>query len=215
MDAFSDAWAAYRNVLELVQQVPHDLDVVGLTLLAAEAADLADEADAALPLLERVRAAATTDTVRATAAARTGWILFRRGGGDAAHRAFQDALALLPPDETSVLAARIQAGLALLAAGWSRLDEAAGGGRRGSAHRACDRGPPGDRSGPQRPGLRRRPPRSARRGRSPCSGRRSPSRGRARTRRTWERPTSTSATSSAWPACSAMPWSWPGSASAS
>ncbi len=124
MDAFSDAWAAYRNVLELVQQVPHDLDVVGLTLLAAEAADLADEADAALPLLERVRAAATTDTVRATAAARTGWILFRRGGGDAAHRAFQDALALLPPDETSVLAARIQAGLALLAAGWSRLDEA-------------------------------------------------------------------------------------------
>ena len=124
MDAFSDAWAAYRNVLELVQQVPHDLDVVGLTLLAAEAADLADEADAALPLLDRVRAAATTDTVRATAAARTGWILFRRGGGDAAHRAFQDALALLPPDETSVLAARIQAGLALLAAGWSRLDEA-------------------------------------------------------------------------------------------
>ena len=124
MDAFSDAWTAYRNVLGLVEQVPNELDVVSLTLLAAEAADLASDTDAALPLLERVRATATSDSLRATAASRTGWILFRRGGGDAAHRAFQDALGLLPADETSVLAARVQAGLALLAVGWSRLDEA-------------------------------------------------------------------------------------------
>ncbi len=141
MDAFSDAWTAYRNVLDLVEQVPNELDVVALTLLAAEAADLASETDAALPLLEQVR---TTADVGLPARHRR---VARPAGSCSAGAAVtphtgrsRTRSGCFRADETSVLAARVQAGLALLAVGWSRLDEAEEAARRSAADRARDRG---------------------------------------------------------------------------
>ncbi len=81
--------------------------------------------------------------VRAAALARVASIQFRKGDGEAADGAYQDALALVPAGETSVLAARVLAGIALLAVGWSRLDEARGGRRRGAARGPRRRRPEG------------------------------------------------------------------------
>jgi DNA-binding CsgD family transcriptional regulator len=124
LQAFADAHAAYERVLELVEEVPHDLDLVQVRLQAADAANLAGESERALALLERVRAEAADPTTRAAAAARIGAIHFRAGDGAAAEAAFRDALALLPTGERSVLAARVHGEMALQAVGWSRFDEA-------------------------------------------------------------------------------------------
>ncbi len=124
LQAFADAHAAYARVLELVEEVPHDLDLVHVRLQAADAANLAGETEQALALLDRVQAEATDPTTRAEAAARMGAIHFRAGDGAAAEAAFRDALALLPAGERSVLAARVHGEMALQAVGWSRFDEA-------------------------------------------------------------------------------------------
>ncbi|HEX5089361.1 MAG TPA: AAA family ATPase [Nocardioides sp.] len=124
LQAFADAHAAYERVLELVEEVPNDLDLVQVRLKAADAANLAGESERALALLDRVRAEATDPTTRAEAAARIGAIHFRGGDGAAAEAAFRDALALLPAGERSVRAARVRGEMALQAVGWSRFDEA-------------------------------------------------------------------------------------------
>jgi DNA-binding CsgD family transcriptional regulator/tetratricopeptide (TPR) repeat protein len=124
LQAFSDANAAYARVLELVEEVPHDLDLVQVRLEAADAANLAGDSERALALLGRVRAEAADPTTQAEAAARIGAIHFRAGDGAAAEAAFRDALALLPAGERSVLAARVHGEMALQAVGWSRFDEA-------------------------------------------------------------------------------------------
>jgi DNA-binding CsgD family transcriptional regulator/tetratricopeptide (TPR) repeat protein len=124
LQAFADAHAAYARVLELVEEVPHDLDLVQVRLQAADAANLAGESERALTLLDQVRVEATDATTRAEAAARIGAIHFRAGDGAAAEAAFRDALASLPAHELSVLAARVHGEMALQAVGWSRFDEA-------------------------------------------------------------------------------------------
>ena len=124
LQAFADAHAAYARVLELVEEVPHDLDLVQVRLQAADAANLAGESERALALLEEVRIEAGDPTTRAEAAARIGAIHFRTGDGAAAEAAFRDALTLLPAGEDSVLAARVHGEMALQAVGWSRFDEA-------------------------------------------------------------------------------------------
>ena len=122
--AFADAHAAYARVLELVEQVPHNLDLVQVRLRASEAAHLAGESETALGLLEQVRVETTDPTLGAKAAARVGEIHFRAGNGAAAEEAFRDALSLLPEGERSVLSARVHGEMALQAVGWSRFDEA-------------------------------------------------------------------------------------------
>ena len=122
--AFADAHAAYARVLELVEEVPHDLDLVQVRLRAAEAGHLAGETDRALALLDQVRAETTDPATAAEAAARIGEIHFRAGDGAAAEVAFRDALALIPEGERSVLSARVHGEMALQAVGWSRFEEA-------------------------------------------------------------------------------------------
>ena len=124
MYAFGDAYAAYTRVLDLVERVPHDLDLAEVRLLAAEAAHHVGDPDRARELLELVRGDTDDPHTRALAAERIGALHLMYGDGEAGERAFAEALALVPEGETSVLAARIQGGLALLGVGWSRLDDA-------------------------------------------------------------------------------------------
>ena len=111
-------------MLDLVERVPHDLDLSEVRLLAAEAAHHVGDPDRARELLELVRADTDDPHTRALAAERIGALHLMYGDGEAGERAFAEALALVPEGETSVLAARIQGGLALLGVGWSRLDDA-------------------------------------------------------------------------------------------
>ncbi len=129
MYAFGDAYAAYTRVLDLVERVPHDLDLSEVRLLAAEAAHHVGDPDNALQLLELVRGETDDPHTHALAAERIGALHLMYGDGEAGERAFAEALGLLPEGETSVLAARIQGGLALLGVGWSRLDDAERAGR--------------------------------------------------------------------------------------
>ena len=124
MYAFGDAYAAYTRVLDLVERVPHVLDLSEVRLLAAEAAHHVGDPDRARELLELVRGDTDDPHTRALAAERIGALHLMYGDGEAGERAFAEALALVPEGETSVLAARIQGGLALLGVGWSRLDDA-------------------------------------------------------------------------------------------
>ena len=124
MYAFGDAYAAYTRVLDLVERVPHELDLSEVRLLAAEAAHHVGDPDNALQLLELVRSETDDPHTHALAAERIGALHLMYGDGEAGERAFAEALGLLPEGETSVLAARIQGGLALLGVGWSRLDDA-------------------------------------------------------------------------------------------
>ena len=87
--------------------------------------------DRARELLELVRADTDDPHTRALAAERIGALHLMYGDGEAGERAFAEALALVPEGETSVLAARIQGGLALLGVGWSRLDDAEFAGTEG------------------------------------------------------------------------------------
>jgi DNA-binding CsgD family transcriptional regulator len=131
MYAFGDAYAAYSRVLDLVERVPHDLDLSEVRLLAAEAAHHVGDPDRARELLELVRGDTDDPHTRALAAERSGALHLMYGDGEAGERAFAEALALVPEGETSVLTARIQGGLALLGVGWSRLDDAERAGTEG------------------------------------------------------------------------------------
>jgi DNA-binding CsgD family transcriptional regulator len=131
MYAFGDAYAAYSRVLDLVERVPHDLDLSEVRLLAAEAAHHVGDPDRARELLELVRGDTDDPHTRALAAERIGALHLMYGDGEAGERAFAEALALVPEGETSVLTARIQGGLALLGVGWSRLDDAERAGTEG------------------------------------------------------------------------------------
>ena len=66
----------------------------------------------------------TRRPARAALLERLGSFHYLAGDGEAAEAAFREALALLAPGETSELAARLYAGLGLLCAAWSRIDDA-------------------------------------------------------------------------------------------
>jgi len=122
--AFADARDSYQRALDLLPAVPNELDPVDLRTRAGECASLSGDSTAAIRLLGEALAGATAPAHRAALLQRLGSYHFLAGDGPAAEAAFREALGLLPPGETSTLAARLHAGVALLAVAWSRLDEA-------------------------------------------------------------------------------------------
>jgi DNA-binding CsgD family transcriptional regulator/tetratricopeptide (TPR) repeat protein len=125
MFAFADAHASFARAVDLLPRVPGaSHDRVRLLKHAAQAASLVGDSDEAVRLVEMALPLATESTARASLWTRLGSIHYLAGRGPQAERSFQKALALVPEDEESVLVARIHAGLGLLAAAWSRLDDA-------------------------------------------------------------------------------------------
>lgn len=122
--AFADARASYTRALELLDQVPSSYDRVQLSARAAECAHLVGDTEAALRLAGSALEQVTDPLERARLHERIGAYHFLAGAGPAAEQSFREALALLPPGDTTVLAARAYAGLGLFYAAWSRLDEA-------------------------------------------------------------------------------------------
>ena len=122
--AFADARDSYQRALDLLPAVPNELDAVDLRTRAGECASLSGDYAAAISLIGEALAGSTAPAHRAALLQRLGSCHFLAGDGPAAESAFREALDLLPPGETSTLAARLHAGVALLAVAWSRLDEA-------------------------------------------------------------------------------------------
>ncbi len=122
--AFADARDSYQRAIDLLPAVPNELDAVDLRTRAGECASLSGDYSAAIGLIGEALAGSTEPAQRAALLQRLGSFHFLSGDGPAAESAFRESLGLLPPGETSTLAARLHAGVALLAVAWSRLDEA-------------------------------------------------------------------------------------------
>lgn len=124
MFAFADAYDAYTRAIELLSQVPADLDRVDLWRRGADAASQVGETEDAVRLIRLALEEQTDPPGRADLLERLASFHYIAGDGVAADAALREAVALLDLGETTTLAARIHARLALLAAAWSRLDEA-------------------------------------------------------------------------------------------
>ena len=167
--AFADAQASYSRALELLEQVDADVDRTDLRTRPASARSS--------PATPRPRSASSgrrsptspTPSERAALLERLGSFHYLAGDGEAAEAAFRDALALLAPGETSELAARLYAGLGLLCAAWSRIDDADDGLRRGVADLPRRRCPARGGRRPQRPRRGRRRARATWTAGSSCS----------------------------------------------
>ena len=134
MYAFADAYTNFTRALTLMDQVPDaGHDRVRLLKHAGQAASLVGDSGEAVRLVEAALQLTTDPRARAALLTRLGLIHYRAGRGPLTERSLRMALALLPPDEESILAARVHAGLALYGAAWSRLDDADESCRRGLA----------------------------------------------------------------------------------
>ena len=124
MYAFADAYSSYRLALELLDQVPADIDRVDLAARAAAAGSVAGESAAAVRLLEAELARTEEPQCRAVLLDRLGSVQFVAGDAAAARSAYRSTMDLLPEGDESRLAARVYAGYALLEATWAELDSA-------------------------------------------------------------------------------------------
>ncbi|HEX6151763.1 helix-turn-helix transcriptional regulator [Nocardioides sp.] len=124
MYAFSEAFASFGRALEILDRVPSDVDRVDLASRAAESASLIGESAAAVRLLEQAIGFADDERTRAALLEQLGAVHLIAGDAEGSSSAYRAAMELLPDDEQSPLVARVYAGFALLAAGWSWLDEA-------------------------------------------------------------------------------------------
>ena len=122
--AFADAFASLGLALELLELVPSDVDRVALASRAAESASLIGDGGAAVALLKQAIHATADDRTRAALLEQLGAVHLIAGDADGSSTAYRSAMELLPDDELSPLVARVYAGFALLAAGWSWLDDA-------------------------------------------------------------------------------------------
>jgi ATP/maltotriose-dependent transcriptional regulator MalT len=132
MCAFADAHGHFTRAVGLLPRVPDSMhDPVWLLAHGAQCASLIGDSDEAVRLIEQALQIATDAPVRAELWTRLGSIHYLAGRGPEAERSFSEALDLVPEAEESVLVARIHAGRGLLAAAWSRLDD---------ADQSCERG---------------------------------------------------------------------------
>lgn len=122
--AFADAHTSYALALELFGSAPAGSDRGHLLARAAETASLAGDAPEAVRLVGTALEENGSGPERAALLERLGSFHYLAGDGTAADRAFREALALIPPGEVSLLAARVHAALGLMAAAWSRYDDA-------------------------------------------------------------------------------------------
>jgi DNA-binding CsgD family transcriptional regulator len=141
MFAFSDAFASFSLALEILQRVPSDVDRVDLASRAAESASLIGDGGAAVRLLEQAIELDGDERTRGALLEQLGAVHLIAGNAEASSTAYRAAMELLSDDEESTLVARVYAGYALLAAGWSWLDDAETTGRRALkvSRRVCAR----------------------------------------------------------------------------
>ncbi len=130
MFAFPDAFASFSLALEILERVPSDVDRVDLASRAAESASLIGDGGAAVRLLEQAIDLAEDERTRAALLEQLGAVHLIAGNAEASSTAYRAAMELVPDDEESPLVARVYAGYALLAAGWSWLDDAETAGHR-------------------------------------------------------------------------------------
>ncbi len=130
MFAFADAFASFSLALEILERVPSDVDRVDLASRAAESASLIGDGGAAVRLLEQAIDLAEDERTRAALLEQLGAVHLIAGNAEASSTAYRAAMELVPDDEESPLVARVYAGYALLAAGWSWLDDAETAGHR-------------------------------------------------------------------------------------
>jgi DNA-binding CsgD family transcriptional regulator/tetratricopeptide (TPR) repeat protein len=102
------------------------LDDVGLLAQTAQAAHLVGDDVRAVALAEDAVASCADPVRRAGVLERLGAYCFDAGRAERAEEAYQAALQLLPSDPPTPTRARTYAGRAMLAMGWSRLDDARG-----------------------------------------------------------------------------------------
>ncbi len=124
MFAFTEAQTNYLRAVDLLDEVPVELDRVDLLTRAANCSMLVGDTARAVSLAESALALTEPATARASLHERLGHFHFLTGNGEAALADFHQAIALLPAGESSTLVARVYAGLGLLAASWSWLDVA-------------------------------------------------------------------------------------------
>ncbi|HEY6743043.1 MAG TPA: AAA family ATPase [Lapillicoccus sp.] len=123
MYAFADAHTNFTRAIALMDEVQGSVhDRVRLLKHAGQAASLVGESTEAVRLVEAALSLTTDSSARAALLTRLGLIHYRAGRGSLTERCLREALELTPPDEESVLVARIHAGLALFGVGWSRID---------------------------------------------------------------------------------------------
>ena len=124
MYAFADAYTSFSLALELLDQVPADVDRVDLAA-AGRVRGQRGRRERGGRAAARGRAGARPTThCRAVLLDRLGSVQFVAGDAVAARTAYRSAMDLLPDGDESRLAARVYAGYALLAATWAWLDEA-------------------------------------------------------------------------------------------
>jgi DNA-binding CsgD family transcriptional regulator len=141
--AFADAKVCFTRAAELLDAVAAEpgLEATEVARLsrpvllehAAQAASLIGDHAEAVHLTTEALADVHDPAARAHLLERLGAFEFIAGRGDRAQAAYQEALGLLPTEEDSPLACSLHAGTALVAAAWSRLDEA-----REAGHRALE-----------------------------------------------------------------------------
>ena len=123
MYAFADAHTNFTRAIALMDEVQGSAhDRVRLLKHAGQAASLVGDSTEAVRLVEAALSLTTDSSARAALLTRLGVIHYRAGRGSLTERCLREALELTPPDEESVLVARIHAGLALFGVGWSRID---------------------------------------------------------------------------------------------
>ncbi|WP_432479210.1 helix-turn-helix transcriptional regulator [Nocardioides sp. GXQ0305] len=134
MYAFGAAGASFGLALELLDRVGDPrVDRLDLAVRAASSASVVGDNQAAVRLLHEQLHRVADPARRAVLLERLGAAEFVAGDVAAAETAYRSATELLPDEEVSVLSARVHAGLGLLAAAWSRLDEGEDEARRGLA----------------------------------------------------------------------------------
>lgn len=128
--AFAEADEAFTRALDLLDSLPDDvwegvpLDRVELLAHASQAAHLVGDGDRAVRLVDRAVSLSDDPARTSRLLERHGTYCFNAGRAEEAEGAYRSALDLLPPGVASAARARVLAGLAMLAMGWSRMDDA-------------------------------------------------------------------------------------------
>lgn len=132
--AFAEADEVFTRALELADQLSDPLpdealsglsvDRAELLAHASQAAHLVGDEDRAVALAARAVDLGGEPVRSARLLERLGTYCFNAGRADEAETAYRAALDLLPTDPPSAARAQVLAGLAMLAMGWSRLDDA-------------------------------------------------------------------------------------------
>lgn len=124
MYAFADAHASFARAAALAEQLGSHHDRGALLAEAAQAAHLSGGSDEAIRLGEAALAATTDPAAQASLCQRLGTFHYLAGRGPEAEQWMRRGMTLVPDEPATVLTTRLQAGVALICASWSRAEDA-------------------------------------------------------------------------------------------